>query len=46
MGVGGQHDAGVAQHFLHHPQVHPRGQGQRGRAMPQIMQPDRRQACL
>ena len=42
--VGGQHDAGVAEHLLHDPQVHARAHlGQRGRAVPQVMQPDRRQ---
>jgi len=27
----------MTQHVLHHPQVHPGGQGQRGRAMAQVM---------
>ena len=46
VGVGGQHDAGVAEHVLHDVQVHPGGQGQRGRAVPKVVQPDRRQPGL
>jgi hypothetical protein len=46
VGVGGQHDAGMAEHLLHGPQVHARSQRQRGRAMPQVVQPDRRQPGL
>jgi hypothetical protein len=41
VGVGGQHDARVAQHLLHHPQVHPGVQSECGRAVPEVMQPDK-----
>ncbi len=34
----------MPEHLLHYPQVHPRGQGQRGRAMAQVVQADGRQA--
>jgi hypothetical protein len=43
VGVGGEHDGGVAHHVLHHLQFHPSGQGERGGTVAQVMQPDRRQ---
>lgn len=43
VGVGGEHDAGVAEHRLHNFEVIVGGQGQAGRAVAQVMQPDRRQ---
>jgi hypothetical protein len=46
IGVGGQHDAGVAEHVLYDLQVHFGGQGEGGRAVPQVVQPDRRQPGL
>ena len=36
----------MAEHVLHHSQVYPGGQGQRGRAVTQVVQPDRRQPGL
>ena len=36
----------MAEHALHGAQVHARGQGQRGRAVPEIVQPHRRQPGL
>ncbi len=44
IGVGSQHDAGVPEHGLDDLQVGARGECEAGRAMPQIMQADRRQA--
>jgi hypothetical protein len=46
VGVGGQRDRGMPQLILNHFQVRARGQRQGGRAVPQVMQPDRRQARL
>lgn len=43
VGVGGQRDARVAELVLHRAQVYARGQRERGRAVPKIVQPDRRQ---
>ena len=44
VGVGGQHDARMAKHLLHDPQVHPGSQGQRRSTVTQVMKPNRRQA--
>lgn len=41
--VGGEHDAGVAEHRLYDFEVVAGGEGQAGRAVAQVMQPDRRQ---
>jgi hypothetical protein len=41
--VGGEHDAGVAEHHLHDFEVVAGGEGQAGRAVAQVMRPDRRQ---
>ena len=46
VGVGGEHDGAVPEHVLHHPQVHPGGQRQGGRAVGEVMQPDRRHPGL
>ena len=43
VGVGGEHDAGVAEHRLYGFEVVAGGQGQAGRAVAQVMQPDRGQ---
>jgi len=42
VGVGGQHDAGMAEHVLHDFQVGSGRQRERGGAVPQVVQPDRR----
>ena len=46
VGVGGEHDAGVAQHRLYGFEVVGGGEGQAGRAVAQVVQPDRRQVGL
>lgn len=46
VGVGCEDDAGVAKHVLDDLQVRPGGQRERGRAVSQVMQPDRRQPGL
>jgi hypothetical protein len=44
VGIGGQHDTGVPELLLHRLQISPRAVRQTGRAVPQVMQPHRRQA--
>jgi hypothetical protein len=46
IGVGSSDDAGVTEHLLDNLQVSTRGQRERRRPVPQVMQPDRRQAQL
>ena len=45
VGVGREHDAGMAEHVLHDLQVRARGEGEARSAVPEIMQADGRQAC-